>query len=297
MESQQSYKRRIASTTSLKKIFNAQELIAASRIAKARKFAELAKPYSNVLTKAMFAITTNSNVRHPITVQKKLKKGVQGQTAILVLAADRGMAGAYTMQVLRETKKLYDKIRDFGKEPKLFVFGKRAISYYSFNDIEVEDSWHGSSDAPPPELANTISKSILSYYLDPKSNIDEVFIVYTKFKNMVSQEVKIKRMLPMLIEEKPQKPQSMPLYEFEPSESEVLNTVLPVYFRSRINYYLLESAASETASRRRAMHTATENATELIDTLITKSNQARQTAITNELSEIVGSANALEKKE
>lgn len=295
MTSAQIYKRRIASTSSLQKIFNAQELIAASRITKSRNFAKAAEPYTTTLAKAVAALTSHSNVKHPITTGKTIPEGKKPCTAILVLSADRGMAGAYSVSVIREAMRLSESCQKQGKDTTFFVFGRRGVNWFNFRSISLGGTWEGHSDAPSPELAGEITDKIISSYLDPNSTINEVIIVYTKFKNMVSQEVRNLRMLPIEVEEKEVDSHDIPpLYEFEPSEKDVLDAILPRYFRSRVHHCLLEAAASETASRRRAMHTATENSKELIEYLTTKANQARQATITNELSEIVGSANALE---
>jgi F-type H+-transporting ATPase subunit gamma len=291
MVTQLEYKRKIASTQSLQKIFNAQELIAASRIAKSRMFAENAKPFSKAITDALALLTSHSKENHPLITSKTNIKN----SAILVLGADRGMAGSYTAQILREAMALQEKVKNEGKTPLLYVFGQRAIAYFRFRKETIESSWHGGSDAPDIHLADDISKRIVNDYLS--GEIDEVFIVYTSFINMVRQEQRIIRMLPIFVDDIPQDDQIPPLYEFEPSVNAVLDAVLPRYFRSRLHECLLDAAASETASRQRAMHTATENAEDLIKMLVTKSNQARQAKITSELSEIVGSADALDSTE
>ncbi|MDR1033696.1 MAG: F0F1 ATP synthase subunit gamma [Bifidobacteriaceae bacterium] len=295
MATVQQYKERIASTSSLKKIFKAQELIAASRISKARGFAENARPFAETVTKALTSLAAHIDIEHPLITPREKPT----RAAVLVVAADRGMAGAYTVQVIRAAGELIARLQQENKSVEIFAAGRRVVSYYKFRGIEVSGEWEGDSDAPHPELATEIADKLVARYLDENADnaVDEVYIVYTNFINMVSQKVKIVRMLPIeIVKDDENGSATHPLYTFEPDVGTVLDALLPRYFRSRVHQCLLDAAASETASRQRAMHTATENAEDLIKTLTVKSNQARQAKITSELSEIVGSADALAKK-
>ncbi|TPF97493.1 ATP synthase F0F1 subunit gamma [Bifidobacterium sp. UTCIF-39] len=298
MASQLAYKARIASTSSLEKIFNAQEMIASSRIARARNVALAAKPYSDAIFDAVQALAQHTHISHPIV----RKDEDNSRVAVLALTADRGMAGAYTSSIIRETESLLAKLDDKGKKPELYVYGRRGVTYYKYRGRDVRGTWEGNSDAPGVEVAEEISKALLDAYMKPadEGGVSELYVVFTEFVNMVVQKVRILRMLPVEIvsaedeqTEGTNVPEAQPLYSFEPSRDEVLDRVLPKYVQSRIHECLLTSAASETASRQNAMHTATDNARNLIDELTRKLNATRQAAITQELTEIIGSADAL----
>ncbi|PWG59049.1 F0F1 ATP synthase subunit gamma [Bifidobacterium catulorum] len=299
MASQLAYKARIASTASLEKIFNAQEMIASSRIAKARNVALAAKPYSDAIFDAVQALAQHTHISHPIVRKDEDNPNV----AVLALTADRGMAGAYTSSIIRETESLLAKLDDKGKKPELYVYGRRGVTYYKYRGRDVRGTWEGNTDAPGVEVAEEISKALLDAYMKPaeEGGVSELYIVFTEFVNMVVQKVRILRMLPVELvsvedDEKAEAsgaPEARPLYSFEPSRDEVLDRVLPKYVQSRIHECLLTSAASETACRQNAMHTATDNARNLIDELTRKLNATRQAAITQELTEIIGSADAL----
>ncbi|MBM6700089.1 F0F1 ATP synthase subunit gamma [Bifidobacterium pullorum subsp. saeculare] len=305
MGSQLALKSRIASTSSLEKIFNAQEMIASSHIAKARKVAMDAKPYSDAIFDAVQAVVAHTHVNHRIAVGDETNPRV----AVLALTADRGMAGAYTSSIIRETEDLLARLDAKGKQPELYVYGRRGVTYYKYRNRAIADTWEGDTDKPGVEIAEAISKALIDAYMTPadQGGVSELYIVYTEFINMVSQKVRVLRMLPVEIvtpeveDEGPinaeDAPLARPLYSFEPSVDVVLDAILPKYIQSRIHECLLEAAASETASRQNAMHTATENARNLIDDLTRKLNSSRQAAITQELTEIIGSADALNTKE
>ncbi|MDT7508957.1 F0F1 ATP synthase subunit gamma [Bifidobacterium sp. H1HS16N] len=315
MASQLAFKSRIASTSALEKIFNAQEMIASSHIAKARTVALEAKPYSDAIFDAVQALVAHTDdIRHPI-VRKDEKNP---RVAVLALTADRGMAGAYTSSVIRETESLLARLDEQGRQPQLFVYGRRGVSYYRYRNRSIVKTWEGHSDRPGVDVAREISQALLDTYMTPaaKGGVSELYIVFTEFINMVVQKVRVLRMLPLELirpdQEQPEEAIDTPvpddghgrqsdryaaLYDFEPSSQEVLDAVLPKYIQSRIHECLLTSAASETASRQNAMHTATDNAKGLIDDLTRRLNASRQAAITQELTEIVGSADALNKEE
>lgn len=314
MGSQLALKSRIASTSSLEKIFNAQEMIASSHIAKARDVALNAKPYSDAIFDAVQAVVEHTRVKHPIAVRDESNPKV----AVLALTADRGMAGGYTSSIIRETEELLARLDAAGRVPELYVYGRRGVTYYKYRNRDIAATWEGDTDKPGVEIAEAISGALMDAYMKPASEggVSELYIVYTEFINMVSQKVRVLRMLPVEIvrPEDPEHPEhpdhegddetgatertgARPLYSFEPSLEEVLDAILPKYIQSRIHECLLEAAASETASRQNAMHTATENARNLIDDLTRKLNASRQASITQELTEIIGSADALNTKE
>jgi len=290
---QRVYKQRIRSTQSLKKIFRAMELIAASRIGKARSRVAASTPYARALTRAVSAVATHSNVSHPLTIERQDTTRV----AVLVATSDRGMAGAYSASAIREAEKLIEQLTGEGKAITLYVTGRRAAAFYAFRGREIAGSWAGESDAPTYEMAREVADTLLAAFLAPadEGGVAELHIVYTQFVNMVTQVPRVIRMLPLEVVEgvAPAGADALPLYDFEPSPEEVLDALLPRYVRSRIYNCLLQAGASELAARQRAMHTATENAEDLIRDYTRLANQARQSEITQEISEIVSGADAL----
>jgi F-type H+-transporting ATPase subunit gamma len=291
---QRVYKARIKSTQSLKKMFRAQELIAASRIGKARARVTAAQPYATAITRAVSAVATHSDVRHPLTSERH----DTNRAAVLLIASDRGMAGAYSASAIREAESLIQRLTEAGKEVSLYVSGRRALAYYQFRGREITQSWTGGSDAPDAAEAEQIADTLLDAFLAPadEGGVGELHVVYTQFVNMVTQRPRVIRMLPLEIVDgvgEAGEAAVLPLYDFEPSPEAVLDGLLPRYVRSRIFSCLLQAAASELASRQRAMHTATENAEDLVRMYTRLANQARQGEITQEISEIVSGADAL----
>jgi F-type H+-transporting ATPase subunit gamma len=295
------YRARIKSTESMKKITRAMELIAASRIIKAQQRAQSAAPYARELTRAVSAVATFSNVDHALTLEPEDPK----RAAILVVTSDRGLAGAYSSNVLKEAERLVEKLKEEGKEVDLYISGRKGEGYYKFRNRPVVQSWTGFSDQPTYDVAADIGDTLISAFLDDDEDesseghpqgVDEVHVVYTRFRSMLSQEPTAVRLLPLEVvegEEPPAKEDVLPLYEFEPSPAEVLDELLPRYVQSRIFFALLQAAASELAARQKAMKSATDNADELIKKYKRIANQARQAGITQEISEIVGGVNAL----
>ena len=291
---QRLYRQRIRSTQSLKKMFRAQELIAASRIGRARDRMASASPYARAITRAVSAVATHSDVTHPLLAERRDTDRV----AVLLISSDRGMAGAYSASVIRETERLVERLEGEGKEVALYVSGRRAESYYRFRNRELAAAWTGQSDAPTSDLAEEVADTLLAAFdaAPEDGGVGELHIVYTQFVNMVSQRPQVIRMLPLEVVEGVAPAgdhEALPLYDFEPNAAEVLDALLPRYVRSRIFSCLLQAAASELASRQRAMHTATENAEDLIRMYTRLANQARQAEITQEISEIVSGADAL----
>lgn len=302
---QRIYKQRIRSTQTLKKVFRAMELIAASRIGKARAAATEAGPYEKALTQAVAAVAIHGDLDHPLT----RKRTDTNRVAVLTVTSDRGMAGAYSATILRETERLLERLQAEGKEPILYTSGRRASAYFRFRGRHVERFWEGESDAPTDETIVDIARVLLDAFLDPnpETGISEVYLVFTRFKNMVTQVPEVRQMMPLTVVDMPQSDEererelgfadhpelAFPEYEFEPSEEAVLAALLPLYVENRIRNAMLQSAASELASRQRAMHTATENAEELITNYTRLANAARQAEITQEITEIVSGADAL----
>lgn len=289
------YRARIKSTESMKKITRAMELIAASRIIKAQQRAQAAAPYARELTRAVSAVATFSNVDHPLTREEENPK----RAAVLVITSDRGLAGAYSSSVLKEAERLSERLRDEGKEIDYFLSGRKAEAYFKFRGRSFVESWTGFSDQPTYDKAAEIGRVLIEAFLKEQGeegDVDEVHVVYTRFRSMLVQEPTAIRLLPLEVvegEEAPEDSELLPLYEFEPSPAQVLDGLLPQYVQSRIFYCLLQAAASELAARQKAMKAATDNADELIKKLTRIANQARQAGITQEISEIVGGVNAL----
>ena len=285
------YRARIKSTESMKKITRAMELIAASRIIKAQQRAQAAAPYARELTRAVSAVATFSNVDHALTVEPENPT----KAAILIVTSDRGLAGAYSSSVLKEAERLVEKLKGEGKEVDLYTSGRKGEAYFKFRQRAVVQSWSGFSDQPTYDVAAEIGATLIATFLD-EEGVDEVHVVYTRFRSMLSQEPTAIRLLPLEVVEGTEPPEQgdlLPLYEFEPSPSEVLDSLLPRYVQSRIFFALLQAAASELAARQKAMKSATDNADELIKKYKRIANQARQAGITQEISEIVGGVNAL----
>ena len=289
------YRARIRSVESTKKITRAMELIAASRIIKAQQRAQQAAPYARELTRAVSALVTYSNTDHPLTTEPEDPK----RAAILIVTSDRGLAGAYSSSVLKEGERLAERLRGEGKEVVTFLTGRKGEAYFRFRGRPITDSWSGFSDQPRYENAREIGEALITAFTadeDAPEHVDEVHLVYTQFRSMLVQEPRDVRMLPLEVvesEERPEKDDVLPLYEFEPSADVVLDALLPKYVQSRIFFALLQASASELAARQKAMKSATDNAEELIKKYTRIANQARQAGITQEISEIVGGVNAL----
>ena len=289
------YRRRIKSVQATKKITRAMELIAASRILKAQQRLAATLPYTTALTAAISEAASNvSNLDvHPMLAGQVTKE----RAAVLVVTADRGLAGAYSANAIREAQSLNNLLDDEGYHVVPYVVGRKGASWFKFRGREVGQAWTGFSDQPQYDDAVEIADVLLERFLQPtaEGGVDEIHVVYTHFVNMVSQQVRVRRILPLeVVEERAERgPVLEPLYNFEPSAADVLDSLLPRYLRTVIYSALLESAASEHAARRRAMKSATDNADDMIKTLTRRANQARQAEITQEISEIVGGANAL----
>ncbi len=288
------YRSRIRSVGSMKKITRAFELIAASRMVKAQQRTAASTPYARAITRAVSAVATYSNEDHPLTTEKERVT----RAAMLLITSDRGLAGAYSSSVLKEGESLAELLRGEGKRVVPFVAGRKGAAYYRFRNRPVAGEWSGFSDAPQYEHAREIAGALINAFLADEADggVDEIHIVYTRFVNMVTQVPEVVRMLPLEVvegDEPPEPDDVLPLYEFEPSAGAVLDALLPKYVESRIFNALLQSAASELASRQRAMKSATDNAEELIRKYTRLANTARQSEITQEISEIVGGANAL----
>ena len=285
-------RRRIGTVQSIAKITRAQELIASSRIVRAQQQMRAAEPYARELTRAVEAVISRSTtINHPFTEEPENPS----RAAVLILTSDQGFAGAYNANVLRESARLRQLLRDRGIEPVLYVAGRKGVSWHRFRELDLADSWSGFSAAPRYRNAQEIATTLLEAFNAEDGGVDEIHLVSTEFVSMLTQRPAARRVLPLQIEDTDQESPSGPLpqYEFEPGPAEVLDALMPQYVASRIFYAMLEAAAAELASRRRAMKAATDNAGDLLETLTRQANNARQAEITQEISEIVGGATGL----
>jgi F-type H+-transporting ATPase subunit gamma len=287
-------RRRIKSVQSTAKITRAQEPIAASRIIKAQQRVRAAAPYAREITRAVEAVVARSGqIKHPLTLTRENP----ARAAVLVLTSDRGFAGGFNANVLREAQSLRALLDEQRIETVPFAAGRKGISWYRFRGRELAGQWDGFSDSPASANAAEITAALLELFerSPEEGGVDEIHIVYNEFVSMLTQQPVTRRLLPLEIEETTEAPPGgpLPVYDFEPSPEAVLDALLPWYVESRVFHALLESAAAEIASRRRAMKSATDNAHDLIEQLSREANKARQAEITQEISEIVGGANAL----
>ncbi len=209
------------------------------------------------------------------------------------MTSDSGFCGAYNANVLREASRLRQTLSERGVTAKLYVAGRKGIGWHRFRDLPVEAEFAGFSSTPQYRNAQEIAEPLLAAFT--ANEVDEIHLVSTDFVSMLTQRPNARRMIPLEIEETTEEGPHGPLpqYEFEPSPEKVLDALLPQYVTSRIYFAMLEAAASELASRRRAMKAATDNANDLLENLTREANNARQAEITQEISEIVGGANAL----
>jgi F-type H+-transporting ATPase subunit gamma len=287
-------RQRIRSIQSTAKITRAQELIAASRIVKAQQRVRASGPYAREILQAVEAVVSRSGpVDHPLIREPASSQ----RAAVLILTSDRGFCGGYNANVLREAQRLRTLLDERGVEAVTYTCGAKGIAWHRFRARDLAGEWAGSSDNPTHSRAREITAALLETFArtTAEGGVDEIHLVYTEFVSMLTQRPAVRRILPLEIEEVAGEPVSgpVPLYEFEPSAPIVLDALLPWYVENRIYHAMLESAASEIAERRRAMKSATDNANELLEQFTRDANKARQAEITQEISEIVGGANAL----
>ncbi|MGF1646634.1 MAG: F0F1 ATP synthase subunit gamma, partial [Kineosporiaceae bacterium] len=303
------YRQRMRSVQATKQITRAMELIAASRIIKAQERTRAAAPYARAITRAVSLLASFSDIEHPLTTERDRVR----RSAVLVVTSDRGLAGGYSSSVLREAEALLADLREADREADVYLTGRKAVANYSFREKPFVRSWTGDSDAPAFETAGEIGDVLVESFLrgGDAGGVDEIYVVFSRFVSLVTQEPHVIRLLPVEVVDEvaavgghghahrdnggadgPADPPA-PLYGFEPGPEEVLDALLPRYIESRLYACLLSAAASELASRQRAMKSATDNAEELLRMYRRLANAARQADITQEISEIVGGADAL----
>jgi len=291
---------RIRSAGSIKKITKAQEMIATSRIGKAQARLKEARPYAAEITRMLTTLAAEAALDHPLLVEHAEPK----RAGVLVVSSDRGLCGAYNSGAFRRAEELFSLLRESGKTPVLYTVGRKALGYYRFRNWDITESWTGFSERPSYEDAAAVAETLVEAFMagaevdgerpdqDGPAGVDELHIVYTEFKSMMSQSAGAHRIAPMVVEYV-EDAGPYTLYSFEPDATTLFESLLPRYLTTRVYAALLESAASELASRQRAMKSASDNADDLIKALTLEANRERQAQITQEISEIVGGANAL----
>lgn len=285
----------------MKKITKAMELVATSRIAKAQARVEASLPYAQAITGVLTALASNARIDHPLLTPRERVR----RAGVLLVTSDRGLAGGYSSNAIKTAESLIARLRADGKEPVLYVVGRKGVGFYRFRDRPIEASWTGFSEQPAFADARTVGETLIKAFTagaddvdggagaDGVVGIDELHIVFTEFHSLMTQTPVAKIIGPMQVEDRPRSEGLLPAYEFEPEAEVLLDALLPKYINTRIYAALIESAASESAARRRAMKSATDNAEEMIEKYTREMNTARQAGITQEISEIVGGANAL----
>ncbi|WP_029151015.1 F0F1 ATP synthase subunit gamma [Microbacterium indicum] len=290
------YKQKISSAQSTKKITKAMELIAASRIQKAMARVRASSPFSRAVTRAVSAVATHTDIDHPLTREPETVT----RSAILLLSSDRGLAGSFNSQVIREALELAELLREEGKEVVFYLFGRKAVGYFQFRRMVAAEEWIGEADTPTFQTAVQISDALVAAYEtdEAEGGVNEIHVVYNRFVSMITQTPESIRLLPLEVVDAESAGSSgqaelYPLYEFEPDATEVLDGLLPVYIQSRIFNALLQSAAAKQAATQAAMKSASDNADKLITDYTRLRNNARQAEITQQIAEIVGGADAL----
>jgi len=297
-------RRRIRTTRSMKKITKAMELVATSRIAKAQERVAASQPYAYAITDVLTALASSANLDHPLLTGRPVVR----RAGVLVITSDRGLCGGYNANALRTAEQLIARLREEGKRVALYVVGRKGVTYYRFRSREIEQSWTGFSEQPTFADAREIGETLIKAFVagaddvdtagvpahgpDGILGVDELHVVHTQFRSLMTQIPVANFLAPMVVEEQ-EATGPLPSYEFEPEAEELLDALLPKYINTRIYAALIDAAASESAARRRAMKAATDNADEMVKTLTRQMNSARQAEITQEISEIVGGANAL----
>ena len=294
-------RQRIRSAKGMKKITKAMELVATSRIAKAQARVAASLPYAQAITGVLTALASNASIDHPLLTPRPTVR----RAGVLVITSDRGLAGGDSSTAIKTAASLIARLRADGKETVLYVVGRKGTGYYRFRKRPIEASWTGFSEQPTFADAREVGKTIIEAFTagaddtgegpgsDATHGVDEMHIVYTRFKSLLTQEPIARFIAPMEVEDRPRSEGLLPAYEFEPEAEALLDALLPKYVNTRIYAALIDSAASESAARRRAMKAATDNAEDMIQTYTRQMNSARQAGITQEISEIVGGVEAL----
>ena len=293
------YKQKINTAQTTKKITKAMELIAASRIQKAMTRVRASSPFARAVTRAVSAVATHSNVDHPLTREPDAVR----RSAVVIFASDRGLAGAFNSQILREGLEMAELLKSQGREVTYYLVGRKAVGYFQFRRLQSAAEWTGDTDTPHFHTAEEIASTLLDAFARSyeAGGVDEIHLVYNRFVSMMTQSPETVRLLPLQIVEADAVGHAMttqvyPLYEFEPDAETVLDALLPVYIQSRVFNAMLQSSAAKHAATQKAMKSASDNADKLITDYTRLRNNARQAEITQQIAEIVGGADALSSK-
>jgi F-type H+-transporting ATPase subunit gamma len=292
MAAVQDIKRRIRSVRNTRKITRAMELVAAAKLRRAQARIEAMRPYAERMEELMVGVArASSSVRGlPLLQRREVRTA-----AILPLTGDRGLAGAFNAQVLREAFATERRLREEGVEQRWLVAGRKGASTLRFRRYEVEQAWAGFSDSPRYEDAQAIAHRVAELYAEQE--VDRVVVIYNHFESALTQRVVAQDVLPipesLLQGDEEQSKALLGDFIYEPEPEQILERLLPVYVETGLYRALLESAASEQGARMTAMRNASKNAAELIDHLTLQMNRARQAEITQEILEVVAGADAL----
>ena len=281
-------RRRIKSVESTKKITNAMQLIAASRILKAQARTERSRPFARAIGE-MIEMLASETKSSPLLAERDEVSNV----GMIVITGDRGLAGAYNANVLREAQRASQREQEAGRKVRITSVGRKGASFFKFRQVPIAAQFSGVSDAPGYADAKKVAEGVISDYVS--GEVDKVLMAYTDFVSASLQRARVTQILPVPRKEKvPNKPTGPSAsFEFEPEPDALLEALLPRYVEIKVFSALLESSTSEHASRMRAMKSATDKADELINVFALRANKARQAEITNEIADIVGGTEAL----
>lgn len=278
---------RIKSTKKMNQITKAMNMVASSKLNRAQRNTNQFKPYMEKMQNAITAVAGQTTSNHPMLKKRPVKK-----RGYLVISSDRGLAGAYNANILKKVVQDIEARGESQSDYKLLVLGKVGIDFFKNRDYEVDFALPYVPDQPSYKDISSVTKKAIDLYSN--GDIDELEIYYNKFVNVLENTPTARRVLPLAEEDTSSGHGQMSSYEFEPDKESILNIILPQYVESLIYGSILNAKASEHASRMTAMKNASDNASDLIDDLSLEYNRARQAAITQQITEIVGGATALE---
>lgn len=290
MPSLQSLRRKIASVKNTQKITKAMKMVSAAKLKRAQDRILAARPYAHQLRDVMGNLSRRVNrASHPL-----LKRRDGNMTELLVVTSDRGLCGAFNTNILRKAVEFLEEQTRQGKQVSVSLAGRKSIDFFRRRNWKIRQQWGGVFDRLSFEHALDIGQNIIAQYHE--GTFDQLYVVYNEFKSVMQQQVIVEKLLPIEAVQEPggrEKPVATGSYLYEPDENELLATLLPKHFEIQTYRVLLESAAAEQAARMTAMDGATRNAGELIKKVTLFYNKTRQAAITKELMDIVGGAEAL----
>jgi len=286
-------KKRIGSVQGTSQITRTMEMVATAKIRKAQERIEAARPFALAMVEVLENVARFvQDASHPLLEEHAERKNV----AIVSIASDRGMCGAFNSNILRMSEDIITRESADGVGSKVIAVGKKAITYFRYRGHEPAAAYRDISDKPSVEEARSIAEHIVPAYI--AGEIDAAYIVFSRFFNVANQKAEVYQLLPIerhvMQSDESEIDELLPEYLFEPTPEAVLERLLPTYVETLIYRALMESAASEQGARRTAMKLATDNASDMVKTLTRSYNRARQAAITQEIAEIVGGASALE---